>query len=165
MAGSRWLNRPAARRERDELHGAAVPIVFAGPLQVTLPDGRVEDRPFVQLDVTDHPELQQAFAAVHAAGLQSVLTDTPYRYVYVDGHGYLAATLAFTAPHGATATIVLVWPDQQAVFDLLAQGQPLMVTLRDLHPPFDWRDAIGLQPGPELARVLAEWRAMQADDL
>ncbi len=38
-----------------------------------------------------------------------------------------------------------------------------MVTIRDLHPPFDWRDAIGLQPGPELAHVLAEWCALQAD--
>ena len=39
MPGSRWLNGPTARRERDARRADAVPIVFAGPLQVKLPDG------------------------------------------------------------------------------------------------------------------------------
>ena len=53
MPRRRWLNGPTARRERDARRADAVPIVFAGPLQVKLPDGTSDDRPFVQRDRTD----------------------------------------------------------------------------------------------------------------
>jgi len=165
MADHRWFSRPAARRLRDEFLAEALPVAFAGAVRVTLPDGETEDRPFVQLAVAEHPDIAVAFQVVHARGLAQEHGDTPYRYVYVDGHGYLQATLPLPTPTPRACTVVLIWPDHQEVFDLLLQGQPLMETTKELRPPFDWRDAIGLRPGPELAGVLDEWRSLRGDGL
>ena len=165
MADSRWFSRPAAQRLRDEFLAEALPAVFAGAVRVALPDGETQERPFVQLDVTARADIAAAFQVVHVLGLEQEQRDRPYRYVFVDGHGYLEATLPLPALPPGACRFVLVWPDQQVVFDLLQQGQPLMVTTKDLQPPFDWRDAIGLRAGPELAGVLDEWRSLRDDGL
>ena len=134
MANSRWFSRPAARRLRDEFFGDALPVVFAGAVRVTLPDGETQNRPFVQLDVAEHPDIAAAFQAVHVHGLEQDQSDTPYRYVFVDGHGYMATTLTIPVPVASKFSFVLVWPDHQDVFDLLQQGQPLIEHRRGTIP-------------------------------
>ncbi len=165
MASNRRLNRPAARRLRDELLDGAVPIVFAGPLRITRPDGASQEVPFVQLDVGGHPDVAALFRAVHAAGLRQETSDAPVRYVYVDGHGYMETTLGRTQPVACHFKVVLAWPELEEVFGVLARERLMLLTVAELQPGFDWRDAIGVRIGPDLPGVLRAWEALRADGL
>ncbi len=161
MAITRWVDDNEARRIRDEMLWDALPVVLAGPLVVET-ERAIETLPCVYLDPTGRPDVTDLFRVVQTEGIQA-RSDVQPRYVFYAQHGYRETTIAISDPVALVFKFVLVWPEHQAVFDLILQRQQLIITTRPVDAPLERGDllvttiAVG-----ELAVALESWQTLRA---
>src|SRR3712207_2854406 len=92
----RWIDDDEARRLRAELLRDALPLRFAGPRSVDVGGLEVEV-PFVQLDATGRPEVDDLFRVVAAEGSQSRMASV-FRYLSLGLRGYMEVNVALVDP-------------------------------------------------------------------
>ena len=162
LRDSRWLDGNEARHILDELLKAALPIRFAGPFS-TNAGGDVKELPLVQLDATARPDVADLFRVAAAEGHQS-RTESAFRYLFLDGHGYMEVNVEISDPVTCAFTFVLRWPEHRALFELMLQGQPLMFTAASA-PGQPQTRALGFKiTASELQPVIATWRRLRHED-
>jgi hypothetical protein len=159
---SRWLSEKEARRIRDELLKAALPIRFAGPFS-TDAGGGVRQVPLVRLDATTRPDVADLFRVAAAEGHQA-RTESAFRYLFLDGQGYMEVNVEISDPVTCAFTFVLRWPEHRELFELMLRGHPLMFTATSAAGQPETR-ALGFKITPaELQPVIATWRRLRHED-
>ncbi len=155
MAEEHQLDKAAARRLRADFLADALPVRFAGPVTLVTPGSR-ETYPVVQLEASDRPDVADLVRMHHSEGLEQGRRP-PFRYLFVDGHGYMEFALEITDPVTCRFKFVLEWPEHAAVFTAMLERGILAVTTAR---PEDARtDGIGMTiKQPELRHVLGTWQ-------
>ncbi len=155
MAEEHRLDEEAARRLRAEFLADALPVRFAGPV-ILLTHGSRETYPVVQLEASGRPDVADLVRVQHSEGLQQGRRP-PFRYLFVDGHGYMEFALEITDPVTCRFKFVLEWPNHAAVFTAMLERGVLAVTTT--RPEDAGTDGIGMTINqPELRHVLGIWQ-------
>jgi hypothetical protein len=155
MAAEHRLDGEAARRLRAEFLADALPVRFAGPVTVVT-HGIGDSYAVVQLEASDRPDVADLVRVHHAEGLEQGRRP-PFRYLFVDGHGYMEFALEITDPVTCRFTFVLEWPEHAAVFTAMLERGILVVTTA--RPEDAGTDGIGMTINqPELRHVLGIWQ-------
>jgi hypothetical protein len=151
----RWLDDDQAQRLRDELLAQALPIRFAGPRAVDIGDLELEV-PFVQLDAGSRPDVYDLFRVVAVEGSQAQMMSA-FRYLLLDGRGYMEVNVSLVDPVSCAFKFVLDWPERRALFDLMALQGQLLFTTHDLRRDHT-ASTLSLQIDPrELRPILKFW--------
>ena len=155
MAEEHRLDEEAARRLRAEFLADALPVRFAGPITLATQGSHVT-YPVVQLDAGDPPDVADLMRVRHSEGLEQGRRP-PFRYLFVDGQGYMEFALEITEPVTCRFTFVLEWPEHAAVFTAMLERGILVVTTA--RPEDAGTDGIGMTINqPELHHVLGIWQ-------
>ncbi len=155
MAEEHRLDEEAARRLRAEFLADALPVRFAGPITLAT-QGSGGTYPVVQLEASDRPDVADLVRVHHSEGLEQGRRP-PFRYLFVDGQGYMEFALEITDPVTCRFKFVLEWPKHAAVFTAMLERGVLAVTTT--RPDDAWADGIGMTINqPELRHVLGIWQ-------
>jgi hypothetical protein len=162
MADEHRLDEATVRRLRDAVLRAALPVRFAGPYTFVFGD-TTETWPVVQVEARARPDVADLARVQQSEGLHRARRP-PFRYLFVDGQGYMEFVVEITDPVACHFTFVLAWPTHAALFTaMLAQGVVLF-TSGPLAEAV--RHGIGMAINqPELEQVVARWRTLRDTEM
>src|SRR5919205_957287 len=129
MPDEHRLHEATARRLRDDVLREALPVRFAGPYTFVF-NGTTETWPVVQVEANARPDVADLARVQQAEGLHRARRP-PFRYLFVDGQGYMEFVVQITDPVACHFSFVLVWPTHAALFTaMLERGVVLFTTGR-----------------------------------
>ncbi len=158
MPDEHQLDEATARSLRDAVLRAALPVRFAGPYTF-VHGGTPETWPVVQVDASTRPDVADLARVQHSEGLHRARRP-PFRYLFVDGQGYMEFVVEITDPVACHFRFVLAWPTHAAMFTAMLEQGVVLFTSGPLAEAV--RHGIGMAINqPELEQVVARWRTLR----
>ena len=158
MPDEHRLDAATVRRRRDAVLRAALPVRFAGPYTFVV-DDTTETWPVVQVEANARPDVADLARVQQSEGLHRARRP-PFRYLFVDGQGYMEFVVEITDPVACHFTFVLAWPIHAALFTAMLDQGVVLFTSGPLADAVTHGIGMAINQ-PELEQVVARWRTLR----
>ena len=159
MTDAQRLDEETVRRLRDELLEEALPVRFAHPVPFLI-QGQRQDWPVVLVDARARPDVADLCRVARAEGSIQSRGHPPFRYLFVDGHGYMELASTITDPVNCAFKFALVWPRYWAMFTLMLRRGALLFTTDNVEDALDHGITMKINQ-VEIRYVLANWLVLR----